>query len=190
MITWTWRGTCIQYMYTCTYTYGCVGTPCLHVALPSRHFRDSWKSWLSIVIWDCGRWKSRPCLLASFLLKQSMEIMHLVASVGPSVFPFVCLSREGPLPVQGFCLCVCNQEAQTIVNRHFICFNKITENIFNTHQAKPAEFKFKTRGDLAEFTWFVRWVLIGHASWVRLVEYCFFTLIAGLNMGGGSQFTV
>ncbi len=35
--------------------------------LPSRHFGDhhGWKSRLSIVIWDCGRWKSRPCLLGT-----------------------------------------------------------------------------------------------------------------------------
>ena len=36
------------------------------LSMPSRHFWDSrgWKSGLSIVIWDCGQWKSRPCLLA------------------------------------------------------------------------------------------------------------------------------
>ncbi len=37
---------------------------------PSRHFWDrrGWKSGLSIVIWDCGRWKSGPCLLGFYLM--------------------------------------------------------------------------------------------------------------------------
>ncbi len=38
-----------------------------HIQLPSRHFwdRHGWKSGLSIVMWDCGRWKSGPFLLGS-----------------------------------------------------------------------------------------------------------------------------
>ncbi len=57
-----------------------------------------------------------------FYRPRSGEIIELVASVRPSVCPFVCMfvralpaepakSKEESLPVQGDRLCVCNQSA-------------------------------------------------------------------------------
>ncbi len=68
---------------------------------PSRHFWDrrEWKSRLSIVIWECGRWKSGPCLLGSMSLWQSNWYMVMV------IF--------GSKP-EGNCLC-CTLQAEPLI---------------------------------------------------------------------------
>ncbi len=56
--------------------------------LPSRHFWDrrGWKSGLSFVFWDCGRWKYGPCLLG----------IWMVEGVAPKNVPHIRIQILGP----------------------------------------------------------------------------------------------